>query len=362
MQVDQKTFDSYQNEIPELADAVTGAEGQRIMRRDATSGYCVKFSDGLCKIQRQYGEALLSDACYFYPRAMRGLAEQTLVTATLSCPEIARLALFSDNAFTMEEATIDRKPESLANYLPAGINGAQSIRIHQTFVDAALDKTASAEHNIMRIFVAAESLMKTNVAAWPDHVVSYLQNADTDLPAAEARDTDQVYLLQALCGLIAAAKNVRPARLMETIQGMEKAMHVTIPWDTLMIAALPDSVHTIRSLYTRWETEWAPQFTQLLRQYLAAQLSLAFFPFGGFGNTLTQRIAIIGVRMATVKLALMCACSNSAAPLNEKESVRVVQSLSRFLDHLAEPEFSIRIYQETGWLQKRRLRALLGDK
>ena len=362
MQVDSKTLKRYQTEILELADTVTGAEGHAVMRRDAASGYCVKFEGGLCNIQRKHGENALGDACYFYPRALRGLAEQTVITATLSCPEIARLALFADDAFIPDYSSIERLPESLANYLPAEMKADQAYALHQKFLDAALNKNTPAERNLMRIFAAAESLAKTHAATWPQYAQQYLDSAESDLPEPEAHYTDQVYLLQALCGLIAAAKNVRPARLMETIAGMEKAMHVTIPWDTLMIASLPDSAHTIRALYTRWQNEWAPHFAGVLRHYLAAQLSLALFPFAGFGNTLTQRIAIIGVRLATIKLALMSECSNKGALLDEKETIRVIQSLSRFVDHLAEPEFSIRIYQETGWLQKRRLRALLGDK
>lgn len=361
MQVDTETYKRYQTQ-PELADAVTGNEGQYVMRRDATSDYCVKFEGGLCGIQNKYGEKLLGDACHFYPRAVRTLGSELTMTATLSCPEIARLALFHDDAFTAGTTSIDRQPETLHNYLPQELNSKQALTIHGQFVQAALDKNSSAERNLIRIFVVAESLSRISKDTWPDAVPFYLERADGSLPEPEPRDSDPVYLLQALCGLVSATKNVRPTRLAQTIHDMERALHVTIPMDSLKIAALPDSAHTVRTLYERWQNEWQAHFAPVLRHYLTAQLSLALFPFGGFGNTLTQRIAIIGVRLATVKLALMSACQLSPAPLAETDIVRVIQSLSRFLDHLADPEFSIKIYQETGWLQKRRLRALLGDK
>ena len=48
---------------------------------------------------------------------------------------------------------------------------------------------------------------------------------------------------------------------------------------------------------------------------------------------------------------------------NEKNRHEEVmhQLQTPFLDHLAEPDFSLQIYRETGWLQKDRLRALVGD-
>ncbi len=367
MQVDSQTHNRYLREAPELIDAVVSSTAEAgdisvVMRRDAHTDYCVKFDNGLCGIQQKYGTDFLGEACHFYPRVTRSLGNTLTMTATLSCPEIARLSLFGDAPFATETSSLERLPYNLQDYLPEHLNAEQALAIHHRFLDAALDENASPERTLMRIFSASESLMRISADKWLDAVPFYLDNADSTLPAPEYRETDLTYLLQALCGLVAAAKKVGDKRLMQTIGEMEKALHVAIPLDTLAIAAQPDSLHASKMLYERWQNEWRNLYTPLLRRYLTMQLSLALFPFAGFGNTLTQRIAIIGVRFATVKLALMSACAQSASLLGEADIIRVIQSLSRFLDHLAEPEFSIRIYQETGWLQKRRLRAIVGDE
>jgi hypothetical protein len=39
----------------------------------------------------------------------------------------------------------------------------------------------------------------------------------------------------------------------------------------------------------------------------------------------------------------------------------VIQSLARFLDHLADPTFSLMAYEEAGWHKEGRLRGLIGD-
>src|SRR5579871_6894344 len=73
MQLDNATYERYRARSPELLEAVSGEEGQRIMRRDPKTDFCVKFDGGLCGIQKQHGENFLGDACYFYPRVTRRL-------------------------------------------------------------------------------------------------------------------------------------------------------------------------------------------------------------------------------------------------------------------------------------------------
>lgn len=110
----------------------------------------------------------------------------------------------------------------------------------------------------------------------------------------------------------------------------------------------------------RWGREWAGHFAPIFRRWIAAQRAVALFPFGGFGETLSDRVTILGVRFATLKLALMSACQMKGGLIVEDEVVRVIQSLARFLDHLADPALSMQIYTETGWVREPRLRALVG--
>ncbi len=361
MQLDGITQARYREKAPELFESVAGEGEAAIMRRDPNTDFCVKFEGGLCGIQRDYGEEFLGDACYFYPRAVRALGNEVSMTATLSCPEIVRLTLLEDGALADAALEANRLPQSLHDYLPEGLTVPQANAIHRAFLSAALREDISPERSFMHIFTTAESLARITTAAWPDAVPFYLQHAGASLVAPEPRATDPSYLLQALCGLIAAAKYVHHTRLMQTIGDIEKALHISIRWDTLAIATLPDAGHATEALQARWKNEWQPAFAPLLRRWLGMQVSLALFPFSGFGGTLPERAAIIGIRMATVKLALMSIAGAAGGKPAEADVIRVIQSLSRFLDHLAGAEFSLKIYNETGWLKGARLRGLLGD-
>jgi len=106
-----------------------------------------------------------------------------------------------------------------------------------------------------------------------------------------------------------------------------------------------DAYEKIKKMYNEQEKIFQP----ILKNYLQMQLSLSLFPFSGLGSNLSERITIIGVRLATIKLALMSACSIGDGALPQEVVVRVVQSLSRIMDHLGDPSFSLQIYAETGW-------------
>lgn len=61
-------------------------------------------ADRLCSVQTRYGAAVLSDTCAFYPRTIQEYEQRQEMTATLSCPEIARQALLFDDAMDLVPA------------------------------------------------------------------------------------------------------------------------------------------------------------------------------------------------------------------------------------------------------------------
>lgn len=361
MQVDDATLARYQSNAPELLDAVTEGAGGHIMRRDPATDFCVKFEDGLCGIHREHGSDFLGDACHFYPRVTRRLANATIMTATMSCPEIARLALFDETAHAFGEGAVDRLPESLKDYAPEGMETEAALKVHEAFLAAALDAGHTAAHNLACIVSVAHSLGAFGVESWPMAVPFYLKSAAERLPEAENNISDPFNLLHALMGIVAAAgQHVRP-RLLDTIGDMEKALQVELDWEGLGIRTTGDSAAAYREMEAQWNARHAQTFEPVLRRWVATQLSVSLFPFAGFGADVKERALILGVRFATLRLALMSACHVKGGAVDEAQAVRIVQSIARVLDHLADPELSLKIYDEPGWLRESRLRALLGD-
>ncbi len=71
-------------------------------------GLCAMLTgDRMCGIQNRYGEGLLPSVCASYPRGLASINGRREVTATLSCPEAARLCLFGEEAMALDEVGPD---------------------------------------------------------------------------------------------------------------------------------------------------------------------------------------------------------------------------------------------------------------
>ncbi len=362
MQVDDATLARYRAEKPELLAAVEPDEGAAswIMRKDEQSGYCVKLEGGLCGIHKDYGEKFLGDACHFYPRVTRSLGDTTVMTATPSCPEIVRLMLAGEDMLALEPGDATRLPQTLKNYLPEDMSSDDALAAHRAFVNACADQSVTPERILLRAASASRSLELIAKKSWGQAAAFYIPNADARIPAAESNQADPFNLLHALSGLIVASRKKMPPRLLQTVGDMERALAVKLDWEQVLIHTDDTSVAAYARLKKNWEQVRA-QYDEPLRRYLAMQFSLALFPFAGLGANLSERITIIGVRLATVRLALMCSCAIEEISPQSDTVVRVIQSLSRFMDHLGNPGFSLQIYAETGWTRESRLCGLLDD-
>jgi hypothetical protein len=354
MQLTGETIDKYKSEAPHLLEFVTTGEAEHVMKRDPATDRCVKFEAGWCGIHREYGEAFLGDACHFYPRITRALGETVVTTAALSCPEVARLMLCTEDGLEFAPREEVRVPYSLRNYLPVGLGDAEALSMHAAFMAIAGDHSVPPERALMRISAVAKGLEMQPVTSWPSAVPLYTTLADGRIAAPSAHSADLFNLVHALHGLVAASGRGRPV-LTAIIDRMALALGMTfVAAGGIELAA--DSAQRAVQLMANSRAQ-REVVVPIMRRYLAAQISQALFPFSGFGGALSERFAIIGVRFATVKWAL-ATLGLAPAPA---EIMATIHVLSRFMDHLADPSLSLAIYRETGWLQEGRLRALVGD-
>ncbi|HVY32081.1 MAG TPA: flagellin lysine-N-methylase [Polyangiaceae bacterium] len=80
------------------------------------SGACsMHDASGLCSIHAKFGHAALFGTCATYPRYANELDGELELFGTLSCPEVARLALLSEDGFEQESVELDELPRKLRN-------------------------------------------------------------------------------------------------------------------------------------------------------------------------------------------------------------------------------------------------------
>jgi len=357
--VDDGHLNLYKEKAPELLEAVTSGETAHVMRRDETSGYCVKFEGGLCGIQNKYGDDFLPDSCHFYPRITRRFGDEYYMSASLSCPEIARLAIYSEEPFAFVPTPIERLPGTLKDYLSdSGMAEDEAHQLFEKFISMAEDKDSPPERIISRISSLSRSLGCLPGKDWLAAFNSLAPNVDGRLPKPETAPSDPYNLLNILTGLVVSTHKPMNPRLGEVISSIERALGVKVNWQNMTIEQVENKSYTeLREQYYR---QLSPITTAPLRNWLKTELVGATFPFGGLGKTPMERSTIIAVRFATLKLAIMSNMQQMLATPKET-LIFLAQSLARFLDHLAEPELSIACYEEAGWLNEARLRGLVGD-
>lgn len=358
MQVDAPHKALYEKEAPELLSALDSGETACIMRRDPATDHCVKFDNGLCSIHKDYGTKFLGDACHFFPRITRAFGGQKVMSATLSCPEIARLALLKEDAFALGELEVERLPYTLNDYLPEGAEAEGALKVVTALVDFAGDKSLAPEAIILRLVSISHSLMRTNPKSWPDGI-SMLTRMPGFLANAEPNPNDRYYLVQTLAALLHASKKTARPRLEESFATMQRALGMSLDPDTLDVMLNVGEEDKARELSERWKQGAQSTMAPFLRRWIQAQLAMASYPYGGFGNDAEQRVRLLAIRFATVRLALMAHMDARGNAPDDATAIRVVQSLSRFMDHLAEPELSHSLYTTAGWAADGRLRGLI---
>ncbi len=84
--------------------------------RFLASGECSMLDGaGLCRIQSQFGHDALFDVCATYPRYVNEIDGEIEQFGTLSCPEVARLVLLSEDGFEPEPLELDAAPRRFRN-------------------------------------------------------------------------------------------------------------------------------------------------------------------------------------------------------------------------------------------------------
>jgi lysine-N-methylase len=141
--VDHKTFDFYKraqhSKLRDRFESMVVAFDPK--QKSRSRGTILKASGGtsccfleekLCSIQKTLGSDKLSNTCSSFPRGLIKIEDQVEMFFTLSCPEVARLALLDRNAFEFEENIQSVRTQTIAvigGSIPSQIRIANRIRI-----------------------------------------------------------------------------------------------------------------------------------------------------------------------------------------------------------------------------------------
>ena len=124
--VEQKTYEKYlsidDSETREdiISNITINQNPQNDMEYSYIDAKCscpFMTEEGLCGIQLQLGEEYLSGACSKYPRRLNAIDKAIEKSATVSCPEVARLVLLNEEGLSFKESEeeVDERDVAIGN-------------------------------------------------------------------------------------------------------------------------------------------------------------------------------------------------------------------------------------------------------
>jgi lysine-N-methylase len=356
MPVDARQRACYQEKAPQLLAAIDPEAG--IMRRGGAQQACNQLCEGGCNIQAQYGEEMLGDACYFYPRTLHAVAGQYRMVGDISCPEMLRIILSEPQPFAVQDTLLGREPQPRRDLVPDGWSAAQVDALHAHAMAIAGDNARPPEEALAELLHLAELLTEAPTGDWRGLLPLVQQRMAMTEPAALPAAAYAVYYALALLEAFGTANP--HARLCDIMATMEQQLDCRFDRAARSITMGADSFHVHARLVGRWQIDARTSLAPVLRRWLQAQVAMTYFPFGGFADiTMLQRAAIMVQRFATVRLALMCHVAPNGVPPDEETVIRVIQGVARFMNHIADAKLTLMIHRDSGWVDTPRLRGLI---
>jgi hypothetical protein len=356
MPVDARQRQCYTTRAPELLATIDPQNN--IMKRTGDQQQCAQLCEGSCAIHASYGDEFLSDACHFYPRLLHAVGDGYMMAGAVSCPEMLRLILTEKEPFAAQVSPAAvRMPIHRRDVVPTGWtpDGVQAVIAHA--MHAAGDGAHAPEACMAYLLHFAQLLAPMTAGdAWPQAA----KNARHTLDGAQPLASDGHGVYYALALLEAFGEPNVSVRLGAIMARMEQALDCRFDRATRSITMGQNAAAAYSMLQHRWRMDAQQALAPVLRRWLQAQVAMTAFPFGGFQHiSMAERAAVLVQRFATIRLALMCHVDANAVPPDEETVMRVIQGISRFMDHIADADLTQMIHRDCGWQSEARLRGLV---
>jgi len=343
--IDKKTYNAYrQSNHPELKPVFetkvkrTRGEGSdasyaRIQLHEETSD-CPLMQDRLCSVQKNLNETYLSNTCFSYPRNTRRFAGSVEQSLTLSCPEAARQALLSADAFDFVENKITVRDATAGQIRPVhglSIETMNEVRIF-CFQLMRADGLALWE-KMAALGVFCESLTKA-IETHQQHTIGKL--------------IEEFVVLLEQGAVTTALKDLQPnhavqALVFSTLWSVKKTASHSASQSEI-IAMIAERMHTDETdaqardakIIERYRhgierlPEALKETPYLLEHYVLNEMFSTLFPFGD--TTPYESYLRLASRFGMVRFMLAAQCSGDSLP-SPALLARTVQVFCRRFQH-----------------------------
>ncbi|WLG48080.1 flagellin lysine-N-methylase [Pseudomonas sp. FP1742] len=328
--VSERSQDLYSRTYPELLNLIVKDDSGYQMSR--AGGQCGALQGGRCQIHAQQGEQVLTDTCANYPRMYRRINDSLVKSATMSCPEIARLGLFGDDPYRIEESLQDDfHLYGTSHQAFAGMDASQWHAVVDFLLQMALSTDLSTGQVLLRLHWIAARLEALPHAFWAEKLA--LQAAGYEPPIVSSEPITADPLLIVLMNIL-NAQGVPPA-LRQHILGASAIEPGETPEQAQWLLK-----PAYRDLYRE---KVHATLDPILKRFIAAEMTRTGFPFISstsagldYGVSLTEWAITLAIRTLTLRYLLLAHCdAQTQQALDPQKTVDLVYRFCRAASHNA---------------------------
>ncbi|MBN8201551.1 flagellin lysine-N-methylase [Bacillus sp. NTK034] len=304
-----------------------------------SNGRCSFLSDeNLCKVQLNLGVEYLSNTCTVYPRIINNLNGIIEKSATMSCPEAARLALLNPNGIDFDQI---EEPEDTRGVITLQLttDNAKNNIIQKYFWELRIfsiqimqDRTYSIADRLIILGMFYQNLQEQidqdNVHVIPN-VITKFNNWTTNHGMKELLDEipTQLAVQMELCKELVDfrfGQAVSSQRYVECLAEMLEGIQYT----------KEATVEEVTKIYKKaFEEYYEPFMTKheyILENYLVNYIFKNWFPLGQ--KTLFDDYVMLVIHYSMIKLHLI-GMSGFHKDLTKDLVIKLIQSFAKTVEH-----------------------------
>jgi len=281
---------------------------------NAKCGCPFQNENGLCSLQMSYGENMLSGACSKYPKQINAFEKQLERSATLSCPEIARLVLLKKEGLSFEqsEQEIDARDvvtRNLTKDMAPMVVYFEDLRIFSLSV--LQDRTMDIQTRLLILqsfcFEMKDLVIKQKEEEIPSLIEQYLTQENT---------------------LKLEEMEINAGNIIQQIMKIREASPFNVRYEMTFNQMIDGLTTNFNAVYGE---EFLNNHEYMLENYLVNYVFKHLFPFS-YGADVYQAFQMLSLHAALIQLHLL-GVGSYLREMNEAIAVRVIQSFTKEAEH-----------------------------
>ncbi|MBO0589101.1 flagellin lysine-N-methylase [Sporosarcina sp. E16_8] len=298
------------------------------------SGDCTLLDeDHLCKIQKELGHEFLSNTCAVYPRNLNLVDNVVEKSATLSCPEVARLVLLNEKGIDFIQ---DVEPSDTKGFLKKNSMSKEQQELFWNLriftIKILQNRGFSIEDRLIILGLFYRKFDGLKSGGKSEKALSLMQEFEIGIDNGSLSDSIK-QLPGNISFQVSMCKSLLEHRLTSPISSQRYVECFNEMAEGLGINSEYVEDEVIQRYKDAYEMAYKPfidNHEYILENYLVNYVFTNLFPFDK--KTITDSFAMLIINFSMIKLHLI-GMAKYHKGLNNDLVIKLVQSYSKTIDH-----------------------------